>query len=241
MIIRNAVSCSRNSFKTLKVSRSLFTLPDLSSLSPFGGPQPSDEPQTYHERKILPYRLSELYGIVSDVSSYPHFIPFCTDARVLSRFPSHNEQTGRSNTVMEAELTVGFLTFSESYTSKVICRPHESVEAVASSSTPLFKSLTTIWRFQPASPRSPHLSRNPQLATPLPQSRFSSSTTQPAKDSNSPKDPDSGPTLVTLDLSFAFANPVHAAVSAAFFGQVSKMMVKAFEERCIDVYGPGRK
>lgn len=48
------------------------------------------------------------------------------------------------------------------------------------------------------------------------------------------------PTLVTLDLSFAFANPVHAAVSATFFGQVSKMMVQAFEERCLDIYGKGK-
>lgn len=41
-----------------------------------------------------------------------------------------------------------------------------------------------------------------------------------------------GPTLVTLDLAFAFANPAHAVVSAAFFGQVSKLMVTAFERRC---------
>lgn len=51
---------------------------------------------------------------------------------------------------------------------------------------------------------------------------------------------DDNPTLVTLDLSFAFANPVHAAVSATVFGQVSKMMVKAFEERCLEIYGEGR-
>lgn len=29
---------------------------------------------------------------------------------------------------MDAELTVGFLSFKESYTSKVTCRPNESVE-----------------------------------------------------------------------------------------------------------------
>jgi len=63
----------------------------------------------------------------------------------------------------------------------------------------------------------------------------------PSTSAQTTKDPDSGPTLVTLDLAFAFANPVHAAISAAFFGQVSKMMVNAFEERCLEVYGPGRK
>lgn len=50
-----------------------------------------------------------------------------------------------------------------------------------------------------------------------------------------------GPTLVTLDLAFAFVNPLHAAASAAFSGQVSKQMVKAFEERCLAVYGPGKQ
>jgi coenzyme Q-binding protein COQ10 len=50
---------------------------------------------------------------------------------------------------------------------------------------------------------------------------------------------DDCPTLVTLDLEFAFANPMYAMVSATFFGQVSKLMVKAFEERCLEVYGSG--
>ncbi|CDO75896.1 hypothetical protein BN946_scf184523.g5 [Trametes cinnabarina] len=134
---------------------------------------------------------------------------------------------------MDVELTVGFMSFEESYVSKVTCRPYESVEAVAASSTPLFKSLNTVWRFQPASAQSPH-----------PAARFPS----PAGEPNAPHivatgtagPGDARPTLVTLDLSFAFANPVHAAVSATFFGQVSKMMVRAFEERCLHIYGPGK-
>ena len=52
---------------------------------------------------------------------------------------------------------------------------------------------------------------------------------------------DVGPTLVSLELSFAFANPVHAAVSGAFFGKVSGLMVKAFDERCLKVYGASRR
>jgi coenzyme Q-binding protein COQ10 len=53
------------------------------------------------------------------------------------------------------------------------------------------------------------------------------------------EDNDVGPTLLSLDLSFAFANPVHAVVSRGFFGKVSTLMVKAFEERCSKVYGCG--
>ena len=105
------------------------------------------------------------------------------------------------------------------------------LQAVASSSTPLFTHLSTVWRFQKASPRSPHPSSQPPSK---------SSEDSPANNEEKPT-ADEGPTLVTLDLSFSFANPMHAAISAAFFGQVSKMMVSAFEERCIDLYGPGDK
>ncbi|KII94828.1 hypothetical protein PLICRDRAFT_66100, partial [Plicaturopsis crispa FD-325 SS-3] len=200
--------------------RTLFTLPDLSTLSPFQSP----EPQTYHERKILPYKRSALYDIVADVASYPRFVPFCVDTRIITPpsplsppsptppSPVHGKGKGVS---MEAEMTVGFMAFKERYVSRVTCVPYESVEAVASSSTPLFRTLTTTWRFQRASPQSPHAA---QVGTPA---------------------GDDGPTLVTLDLVYAFANPVHATISAAFFGQVSKLMVKAFEERCLEVYGPG--
>ncbi|KAI0650410.1 dehydrase and lipid transport-domain-containing protein [Trametes meyenii] len=212
-----------------RLSRQIFTLPDLSSLSPFSGQDGADPPpQTYHERKIFPYTQKQLYELVADATSYPRFLPFCTGARVLEK---HSEQPGRNT--MDVELTVGFMSFEESYVSKVTCRPYESVEAVAASATPMFKTLNTIWRFQPASALSPH-----------PTARFSATPHQPhvphVATAEATSQGDTRPTLVTLDLSFAFANPVHAAVSATFFGQVSKMMVQAFEERCLDIYGPGK-
>jgi len=98
-------------------------------------------------------------------------------------------------------------------------------QAVASSATPLFKTLETTWRFQPASDRSLPL-RNPTSSLPRPSSTVTASD-------------DVGSTLVSLDLSFAFANPLHAAVSGAFFGKVSTLMVKAFENQCMKVYDAG--
>ncbi|KAF5331716.1 hypothetical protein D9611_007706 [Ephemerocybe angulata] len=173
--------------------RTFITLPDLSAFAPG-----SSEPQRYKERKVLPYTQKQLYDVVSNVASYPKFVPFCSGSRILTHPP---KQTSDGKQVVEAELTVGFLAFKESYVSTVTCIPNSSVEAVASSSTPLFETLSTIWRFEAS-----------RAATP-----------------NS--------TLVTLDLEYAFANPLHASVSSAFFGQVSKAMVQAFEERCRRVYG----
>ena len=95
------------------------------------------------------------------------------------------------------------------------------IQAVASSATPLFKELVTTWRFQPADPSSPHPAQEV-------------SGTQPSSTSG-------GPTLVSIDLVYSFSNPIHSGISGAFFGKVSKMMVSAFEERCLEVYGPGTK
>lgn len=199
--------------------RTLFSFPNFSDLAPWNV---GSETQTYHERKILPYSQKDLYQVVADVASYHRFIPFCTGSRIVT--PARRLPHGTSNHsdafLMEAELTVGFLAFQESYVSQVTCKPYEYVEAIASSSTPLFKTLTTTWHFEPASPKSPHPS-------------FQYLPTYP----NGLKHVE--PTLVTLDLAYAFSNPLHASVSSTFFGQVSKLMVKAFEERCLEVYGPG--
>ncbi|KAI0638517.1 dehydrase and lipid transport-domain-containing protein [Trametes polyzona] len=216
-----------------RLSRHIFTPPDLSSLSPFsggnGGGDP--QPQIYHERKIFPYTQKQLYELVADATSYPRFLPFCTDARILRKFPEQPDQPGRRT--MDVELTVGFMSFKESYVSKVTCRPYESVEAVAASATPIFKTLNTVWRFQPASAQSPLPAARFPWEGPQQGTSNATAATAPQQDGNA------RPTLVTLDLSFAFANPVHAAVSATVFGQVSKLMVKAFEERCLEIYGKG--
>ncbi|KAI9453477.1 cyclase/dehydrase [Lactarius psammicola] len=177
------------------------------------------------------YTRRQLYAVVADVGSYPSFLPFCTRSRVL-RPPTpvdHNNTHASAPSVqsgalqMEAELTVAFLAFTERYTSRVTCVPHESVRAVAASSTPLFKTLESTWRFQPAT-------STPRARTDLGQA--------PSLMASAGAD-DTGPTLLSLELAFEFANPLHAAVSGAFFGKVSALMVKAFEERCVKVYGPG--
>lgn len=62
--------------------------------------------------------------MVADVPSYPLFVPFCTGSRIL------NSQTRDQIKTMDAELTVGFMSFKESYVSKVTCTPIESVEVI---------------------------------------------------------------------------------------------------------------
>lgn len=118
---------------------------------------------------------------------------------------------------VQAELAIGFLAVEESYVSRVTCSPFEKVEAIGSSQ--LFKELTTTWRMQPASPSSPHASHGSLKANSHPH--------------------DSGPTLLSIDLSYSFANPLYAAIAAKVFGAVSSQMVEAFEKRCLEIYGEG--
>jgi len=187
--------------------RSLFSLPTLPSIPRF-----ESKSHSYHEERIFPYKGKELYAVVADVASYPQFIPFCTGSRIAS---SALVGAMQEKTEVDAELMVGFLSFKESYVSRVTCVPFKSVQAVASSSTPLFKALSTTWTFQSIGPK------------------YSSTTSTAGHTSDSP-----GPTLVSFDLTYEFANPLHAGVSSAFFGQVSKLMITAFEDRCQSIYGP---
>lgn len=137
--------CTTSGYKRVS-RRTIFSLPDLSSLSPFSGSGgDSQNPQTYHERKILPYVIrclehagladallrykpSDLYNIVTNVNSYPQFLPFCTNARVVATSRVSNRPGSPERINMQAEMTVGFMSFKESYMSDVTCVPNQSVE-----------------------------------------------------------------------------------------------------------------
>ena len=67
-----------------------------------------------------------MYAVVADVASYPKFVPFCVASRIDASALSRAMQ---EKTVVDAELTVGFMSFKESYVSNVTCTPYESVQA----------------------------------------------------------------------------------------------------------------
>ncbi|KAG9125866.1 hypothetical protein FRC07_005853 [Ceratobasidium sp. 392] len=210
------VSAAARTCARLPHRRSLFSFPNL----PLPGVGPDKSPNSaFHTRKILPYSQRQLYNLVADVDSYHRFLPFCTGSRVVTPIPDGGFNLEEAYRV-EAELSVGFMGMQESYTSIVSFKPYE--QAVASSSTPLFKSLQTTWQFQPASASSPHPSSSP-----------------PPHTSDQPRKIDAGPTLLSIDLEYEFANPLHAAIASSSFGRVSDMMVQAFEKRCLEVYGKG--
>lgn len=178
----------------------------------------------YKETKRLPYSKKQLYTVIADVEAYPRFVPYCLGSNLISYKAlkgsgtvnnlnheakpwMHGGYAGETH-LLEQELVVGFKAFEERYTSQVECRKWEMVKATAGDS-PLFKCLTSTWTF-----------RSPEEI---------SSKTLPTRDDDS--------TYVSLQLAFAFASPLHAAVGEYFWKSVSEKMVLAFERRVEDVYG----
>lgn len=92
---------------------------------------------THAERKIVQYTPEQLFDLVADVDQYPRFLPWCVASRVRSR----------SETLLVADLTIGFGPFRESFTSRVtLDRP--SRVTVKYENGP-FRYLNNQWDFEP--------------------------------------------------------------------------------------------
>lgn len=91
----------------------------------------------HSEQRHLPYTPDQLYDLVADVKRYQEFLPWVAAVRVRSD----------SETLMIADLVVGFKAIKETFTSRVTKqRPHKiTVEYVEG---PL-KYLENDWVFEP--------------------------------------------------------------------------------------------
>ena len=91
------------------------------------------------ERRSLHHRPEQLFDLVADVDRYPEFLPWCTGVRVRER----------SDTLLIADLVIGFKGISERFTSRVhLDRPNLEIQ-VSYEKGP-FKYLKNQWKFEPA-------------------------------------------------------------------------------------------
>jgi coenzyme Q-binding protein COQ10 len=93
---------------------------------------------THRESRIVPYTADLMFQVVADVEAYPKFLPWVTGTRVLAR-------TGNT---LDAEMSVGFARFTESYVSRVTLDPAARAISVVQTRGP-FRVLTNDWRFTP--------------------------------------------------------------------------------------------
>jgi coenzyme Q-binding protein COQ10 len=100
----------------------------------------------HSEKRDLPYSPEQLFDLVADVKRYQEFLPWVAATRIRSD----------SESLMIADLVVGFKSLKETFTSRVTkTRPHDiTVEYVEG---PL-KYLKNDWRFEPDGRGGTHLS-----------------------------------------------------------------------------------
>jgi coenzyme Q-binding protein COQ10 len=86
----------------------------------------------------LSFSMEEMYDVVADVSRYKHFVPWCTESKVLMSRPGH----------IVCRLYVGFPPLNENYKASVTLVPHRLVRSECVEGK-LFNYLLAIWSFGP--------------------------------------------------------------------------------------------
>ena len=89
------------------------------------------------EQRHLPYTPEQMFDLVADVGAYPQFLPWVSAIRVRSN----------SDTMMLADMVVGFKSLRETFTSKVSKHRPDSIH-VEYIEGPL-KFLHNDWKFRP--------------------------------------------------------------------------------------------
>ena len=90
----------------------------------------------------VPHTAEEMFALVAEVERYPEFLPMCTGLTVRSR----RERDG--DTVLVADMSVGYKAIRETFTSQVHLKPAEKEIDVQYIDGP-FRYLTNQWRFEP--------------------------------------------------------------------------------------------
>lgn len=103
-------------------------------------------PQAHVFKRTLNHPPELFYNVVSDVSSYHEFIPYCTRSFV-------NKHNPDNNTPIEGGLRVGWNTLEEEFVCDLHCEPHHLVIAESVTHS-LFEHLYTKWTILPNARRN---------------------------------------------------------------------------------------
>jgi len=99
--------------------------------------------RTHRLTRASPHTAEQMFTLVGDVERYPEFVPWVTALRAWN--PTLSDDG--SNTV-DAEASVGFAVFRETFSTRVRRDPTKQVVSVNLISGP-FRHLVNEWRFTP--------------------------------------------------------------------------------------------
>ncbi|HUC61810.1 MAG TPA: type II toxin-antitoxin system RatA family toxin [Alphaproteobacteria bacterium] len=92
---------------------------------------------THAEKRVLPYRADQLFGLVADIERYPEFLPWCRAARIRRR----------EGDTIYADLVIGWKMIRERFTSKVVLKAPDRIDVTYTEGP--FKYLNNHWTFTP--------------------------------------------------------------------------------------------
>lgn len=95
----------------------------------------------FETRRPVPHTPDQMFALIADVERYPEFLPLCEALVVRSR----KERDG--NTLLVADMTVGYKAIRETFTTQVLLKPDEHAIDVKYIDGP-FRYLDNRWRFE---------------------------------------------------------------------------------------------
>jgi ribosome-associated toxin RatA of RatAB toxin-antitoxin module len=168
--------------------------------------------KTVNKSVLIWYSASQMFDLVTDVPSYPQFLPWCDQAKVLdadapaatAANDSAPTSTPNAPTYVTAQVGISFGAVRQSFTT----RNTHSVDAQGVHTVHLqlvkgpFSALQGAWRFTPVGSAAQNACR------------------------------------VELQLSYDFDSATLAALVGPVFDKIASSLVDAFVKRAEQVYGP---
>lgn len=223
----------------------------------------STVPETFTATRTLPYPALTVFETITDISSYPTYIPFCTSASITST--SSPDKHYNRTWPQRATLKIGYGdTINESFTSSVFCVPPIPekgragvgiVEAVSGEAkTSINKEDTehhSVSSSEAADTAGPlAYLRSKWTIREFPYKPAPSDGSNPqmksVENGGSEETSPEKRTDVHLALEFRFGNPVYEYMARGVAGKVAERMVDAFTKRIEEVSrgkgeGPGTR
>jgi coenzyme Q-binding protein COQ10 len=97
--------------------------------------------KTFHYQKAFLYSTQQLFDLVLDIESYPLFLPWCIEAKILRNYPPSCDKE------LYGQMTIGYKMFRSSYVSRIEYEPARYIN-VEQYEGP-FAILKNQWIFQP--------------------------------------------------------------------------------------------
>lgn len=102
----------------------------------------------FETTRPVSHSAEDMFALVADIERYPEFVPMCESLTVRSR----KEGEG-GKALIVADMSVGYKSLHENFTSQVILKPQENRIDVKYIDGP-FKYLDNRWRFEPTGPNA---------------------------------------------------------------------------------------